>query len=150
MPLVDDPSLTLREGLDRYVAANQEILTTRDLSEEAAEFFACHDVAHVVFGCDTSLYGEGTVKLWTIFGTTLGFWGHLRGYSEANAFALFRLYSGKHIATNTGRLLVSVPGTIRRARRMRQRWPWTGYEAHLDRPLHDIRSEFGIDLPTAT
>lgn len=77
MALIDDPSLTLSEGLDRYFQSNALLLTTRDVSDEAAQFLRCHDVAHVVFGCDTTLVGEGTVKLWTIFGTTLGFWKQL-------------------------------------------------------------------------
>lgn len=150
MALVDDPALTLSEGLERYFAANARLLTTRDVSEEAAHFFRCHDVAHVVFGCDTTLLGEGTVKLWTIFGTTLGFWRHLRGYSEAEAFSLFRQYSRRHIASNIGRLVLSVPGNIKRARRMRRRWPWSEYEPYLGRTLSDIRSEFDIEVSTVS
>jgi hypothetical protein len=146
MALVDDPSLTLSEGLERYFAANERLVTTREVSEDAAHFFRCHDVAHVVFGCDTTLLGEGTVKLWTIFGTTLGFWRHLRGYSEADAFSLFRQYSRHHLAKNIGGLILSVPGTIRRARRMHHRWPWSQYEPYLEWTLSDIRSEFDIEV----
>jgi len=149
MTLVDDPSLTLSQGLERYFTANERLLTTREVSEAAAQFFRCHDVAHVVFGCDTTLSGEGTVKLWTIFGTTLGFWRHLRGYSEADAFALFRQYSRRHLASNIGRLFLSVPGTIQRARRMRRRWPWSEYEPYLEWTLREIRSEFDIALSAA-
>lgn len=150
MVLVDDPSLTLAEGLERYFAANERVLTTRDVSEEAAQFFRCHDVAHVVFGCDTTLLGEGTVKLWTIFGTSLGFWNHVRGYSEADAFSLFRQYSLRHIAKNILRLILSVPGTIRRARRMRRRWPWSEYEPYLEWTLSNIRSEYDIEPSVAS
>lgn len=146
MSASDDPSLTLAEGLARYFRANAGVLTTRDVSEGAAAFFRCHDVAHVVFGCDTSLYGEGTVKLWTIFGTTLGLRGHLRGYAEAGAFALFRQYGWRHVVRNTVRLIPSVPATIRRARAMRAPWPWEGHEDLLDRTLTDLRAEFGIEL----
>ena len=150
MVRVDDPSLTLSEGLARYFAANERLLTTRDVSEDAAHFFRCHDVAHVVFGCDTTLFGEGTVKLWTIFGTTLGFWRHLRGYSDADAISLFRQYSRRHLAKNISGLILSAPGTIRRARRMDHRWPWSGYEPYLEWTLSDIRSEFGIKVSAAS
>jgi hypothetical protein len=150
MALVEDPSLTLSEGLESYFAANERLVTTRGVSEDAAHFFRCHDVAHVVFGCDTTLLGEGTVKLWTIFGTTLRFWKHLRGYSEADAFSLFRQYSRHHLAKNLGRLIVSMPRTIQRARRVRHRWPWSDHDAYLDTTLHEIRSEFGIELSAAS
>ncbi len=143
---MDDPTLTLRQGLDRYASVNQGVLSTREVSEEAAQFFRCHDVAHVVFACDTTLVGEGTVKIWTIFGTTLGFWKHLRGYSEADAFSLFRQYSRRHLAQHIGRLLTSLPSTIMRARGMTTRWPWSEYEPYLDVTLADIRAEFGIEV----
>ncbi len=143
---MDDPTLTLRQGLDRYTNANQGVLSTREVSDEAEQFFRCHDVAHVVFACDTTLVGEGTVKLWTIFGTTLGFWKHLRGYSEADAFSLFRQYSRRHLARHIGRLLVSMPSTILRARRMTAPWPWSEHEPYLDVSLAEIRAEFGIEV----
>lgn len=146
MTRTDDPSVTLREGLERYRAANATVISAREVSPEAAQFFRCHDVAHVVFGCDTSLSGEGTVKLWTIFGTTLGFWKHLRGYSEASAFALFRQYSRHHLVKHLGRLLRSIPGTIQRARRMTRPWPWSDHDGYLDCGIDDIRAEFGIEV----
>lgn len=143
---MDDPTATLRQGLVRYADVNQAVLSTRALSEEADQFFRCHDVVHVVFACDTTLVGEGTVKLWTIFGTTLGFWKHLRGYSEADAFSLFRQYRRRHLAQHIARLLRSSPSTIMRARRMRARWPWSDHEPYMDATLADIRAEFGIDV----
>ncbi len=141
----DDPTLTLRQGIQRFAETNKAVLSDRETSEEADTFFRCHDTAHVVFGCDASIVGEGTVKLWTIFGTTLGFWHHLRGYSEADAFSLFRQYSRRHIAKHMLSLIANVPRTIGRARRMRKRWPWSEHEAYLDMSLAEIRAQFGID-----
>lgn len=141
----DDPTRTLRQGIERFAEANKAILSSCETSEEADRFFRCHDTAHVVFGCDASIFGEGTVKLWSIFGTTLGFWNHVRGYSEADAFSLFRQYSRRHVAKHIVSLIASVPRTITRARRTRMRWPWSEYEAYLDVPLAEIRTEFGIE-----
>lgn len=140
-----DPSLTLRQGIERFAQANKAVFSERETSPDADVFFRCHDTAHVVFGCDTSLFGEGTVKLWTIFGTTLGFWRHLRGYAEADAFSLFRQYSARHLVKHIASLLANVPRTIRRARRMRESWPWSDHEEYLDMPLADIRARFGIE-----
>lgn len=74
-----DENLTLKEAIKKFNATNYKQFSKRDISQEAKDFFRCHDTAHVVFGCSTSITGEGTVKIWTIFGTTLGFWKHLHG-----------------------------------------------------------------------
>lgn len=135
---------TLRTELAAFLDANSKYFSDRDMSEAAQEFFRCHDVAHVVFGCGTSIVGEGTVKVWSIFGTTLGFRDHLRGYAEADAFELFRQYSWSHVARSMARVMRDAPRAIVRARRMHARWPWATHDDYLDVPLAQIRAEFGI------
>ena len=44
----------------------------RGLSDQAREFFRCHDAAHVVFACSTELLNEGMIKMWSFFGTDAG------------------------------------------------------------------------------
>lgn len=39
---------------------------------------------------------------------------------------------------------VVVPRVIARCLRMRKRWPWADYESYLEKPLDEIRREFGI------
>jgi len=136
--------MTLREGLSRYHEQNAAVFSRQEAAAEAREFFRCHDVAHVVFDCDTSLYGEGILKIFTVFGTTLGFWKHFSSYSEANAFSLFRQYSVSHVAGNVFRLLLSAPRAIIRAKRMSRPWPWCDHDDYLDQPLDEIRREFNI------
>ena len=139
-----DSAMTLREGLARYYRSNAGVCSQRDLSPAAAEFFRCHDVAHVVFGCDTTLYGEGVVKIYTIFGTTLGLWKHLRGYSDASAWRLFTQYRLSHVLTHLWRLITHMPVAMLRARRMTRPWPWADHEQYLDQTLDAIRQEFNI------
>lgn len=136
--------ITLREGFERFNKKNAKYFSDRDTSEEATEFFRGHDIAHVVFGCDTSFFGEGVVKIWTVFGTSLGFWKHISGYQEADAFSLFRMYSPGHIAKNLLRLLVTIPTVIIRAKRMSKPWNWSDFESYMDVPLGKIREEFNI------
>ncbi|MEO0424011.1 MAG: hypothetical protein AAF184_16860 [Pseudomonadota bacterium] len=142
----DDPTLTLREGLSRFRELNAKHVAEREQSAEASAFFRHHDVAHVVFACDTTLTGEGRVKLFTIWGTTLGLRGHLRGYTEGNAFSLFRQYSLRHVLRQLASVLGSVPTVWRRSRRMHRRWPWSDYDAYLDVPLGTIRRELNIQV----
>ena len=87
--------ITLREGLDRFHSEYENHLShnKEGISKSAQDFFISHDIAHVLFGCDISLYGEGAVKIWTIFGTTLGFWKHITAYRSANAFQLSKNFT---------------------------------------------------------
>src|SRR5579883_3403486 len=80
-------------------------------------------------------FGSPRRCVWTMFGTTLGFWRHLRGYAEVDALSLFRQYSLRHMARHVGRLVVSAPATIRRARRMNRRWPGSDDGPSLERTL---------------
>lgn len=142
--MVYDSQLTLREAVERLWAENSARFSHRDMSPEAQEFLRCHDTAHIVFGCDTSIYGEGALKIFTIFGTTLGFWGHISAYADADAFALFRNYSWRHILKDISGLIVSIPRTYLHARQMRRPWPWSDHNAFMDRSIEEIRNEFNI------
>ena len=144
----DEDSITLRQGLKRFHQEYKDHLShnNKAISTEAQDFFRSHDIAHTLFGCDISLYGEGTVKIWTIFGTSLGFWKHLRGYQKANAFQLSKKFSLSHIANNIFKFLVSIPVIILRAKRMHKRWDWTNFDAYLDTPISEIRKEFNIEV----
>jgi hypothetical protein len=142
----DNPRLTLREGIEKFHEENAAQFSEQDLSPEAKKFFLYHDTAHVVFGCSRSFFGEGVVKIFTIWGTTLGFRGHLAGYSEADAFSLFRQYSARHLARHIGRLLLAAPRAFVRGQRMTKPWPWSDHSQYLDIPLADIRREFNIKV----
>lgn len=139
-----NPNITLREAIEEFNAENARYFSARDVSPQAQEFFQCHDIAHVVFDCNTSILGEGKVKIWTIFGTTLGFWKHLQAYAEADALSLFRQYSWSHVLKSIVKLLVTLPRVISRARQMTKPWPWSLYQPYLDTPLIKIREEFNI------
>ncbi len=142
----DDSALTLREGVKRFYEENAVVLSERDMSPEASDFFRCHDTAHVVFGCDTSIFGEGILKIFTIFGTTLGFWKHLMGYADANAFALFKQYSWRHLMGHIFKLLANVPRAFINAKQMSKPWPWADHSQYLDRSIVEIRREFNIKV----
>ncbi|WGK64838.1 hypothetical protein [Croceiramulus getboli] len=140
--------ITLREGLEQFYARYENQLSHTDtaLPQEVHAFFKSHDLVHVLFGCDISLFGEGQVKLWTIFGTTLGFWNHLKLYRKANAFELSRKLPFWKSITDLFRLIGSVPVLILRARQMHRPWPWEEYERYLDTSIADLRKEFNIQV----
>jgi ubiquinone biosynthesis protein Coq4 len=139
---------TLKQGLEKFYKEHKSHLNhnKEGIPSEVKSFFKSHDIAHVLFGCDVSLFGEGSVKLWTIFGTTLGFWNHIRGYKEANAFELSRNFSLPHFVSNIFKLLLSAPVLIIRARSMYKPWPWSEFESYLDTSISEIRKEFNIHI----
>jgi len=120
-----EDGLTLQQGLDRFQEKNSKYFTKRSMSKEGEAFLQCHDIAHVVFGCDTTLYGEGLVKIWTSFGTTSGFWKIVNGYNEVSAFELFKMYSIGHLAKNIGKYLLAIPKALYRVTKMTKPWPFS-------------------------
>lgn len=141
-----DDNITLREGLDKFREQNHRVFSIKKMSKKGEEFLKCHDIAHVVFGCNTTIYGEGLVKIWSTFGTTLSFWKVVKGYNEVQAFELAKKYSVSHVLKNIGRLLLVIPKAILHVKRMSNPWPFLDYKPYLDTPLHEIRSEFNIKI----
>ncbi len=135
--------MTLQEGIKRFNKKNAH-LTGDNMSEEVRQFFRCHDAAHVIFGCNTSMFGEGIVKTWTLFGSDLGLLAMLKGYRAASAFELAKKYSWRHVCKNIFRLIATMPKVAIRAHRMNKAWPWHNFDKYLDQELDVIREEFGI------
>jgi hypothetical protein len=140
-----DAELTLQAGLREYYASRDGLVGGRGISPAAREFFRCHDAAHVVFGCSTSLRDEAAVKIWSIFGTTAGL-GVLRAYRLPESQEVYEELAGSDIARTAVRSLVFVPRVLRRCFRMRKRWPWSEFGTPLGVPLREIRREYGIEL----
>lgn len=138
-----DSAMTLAEGLAEYYDKHPLLKRGATLSAPAQDFFRCHDAAHIVFGCDTSLANEAVVKLSSIFGTTAGL-GVLKGYALYDSLDIYRKLPPSEVMGVIARAVVIVPRTIARRLRQTKRWPWSRFEAFLDRPLVEIRREFGI------
>ena len=112
-----DARITLAEGLREYYASCVGLVGGRGISEAARTFFRCHDAAHVVFGCTTSLPDEGVVKLWSLFGTSAGL-RLLRDYRLPDSQEIYERLGWRETlaATRTG--IPAIPRVLWRARRM--------------------------------
>lgn len=113
------------------------------MSTEAQEFFRCHDVVHVIFGCDVALDDEAVVKIASILRTTAGL-QVLRGYRLHESLQIYRLLSVLDVVLSIVRSVVIVPRTALRCMRQRTRWPWSANQKYLQTPLRQVRQEFGI------
>jgi len=134
---------TLSQGLVEYHNANPGLVNCRGCSPEARIFFKCHDAAHVVFGCGTTLDDEAAVKIASLFGTTAGA-RVLEGYRLHESIRIYRNLGLGETLVTAARSIGIVPRTIVKCARQRSRWPWENFDAYLAVPLHDIRQEFGI------
>ena len=141
---------TLAQGLAEYYASNPSLKRENSLrSAEAQQFFRSHDTVHVVYGCGTSMPDEAIVKLSSMFGTTGGL-GVLRGYVNHETLDIYtKLPLGSTLLA-----LVSSPylivRTLWRCAWQHKRWPWVAYEQHLNTPLYELRSLFGIKVAHAS
>ena len=142
-------TLTLEQGLAEYYGARDDLVTGRGISEQAREFFRCHDVAHVVFGCGTTLPQEAIVKFWSLFGTTAGL-QLLRAYRLPESQEIYTTIAFREVVSTAAFVLAYAPRILARCFRMRARWPWSKFEPYLSTPLVDIRAEFGIRVVDGT
>jgi hypothetical protein len=100
----------------------------------------------VVFGCGTSLRHEAVVKLASIFGSSGGF-GVLRGYRLHEAFDTYRRLDLAEMLATIALSPWIVARTLWRCLRQTRRWPWSDFDALLDRPLDALRAEYRIPVP---
>jgi ubiquinone biosynthesis protein Coq4 len=114
------------------------------MTQEVQALFRQHDAGHVLFGCDTSLRGETLIDTWTIFGTTAGLGVYLASFQNPQVKRTFREVGYGRIVVALFRCLPDVLRVIARSRRLARKWPWSEWEAHLDRPLAELRREHDI------
>lgn len=136
---------TLQQAMDEYYATQAGLMRGPSLPARAVDFFTNHDVAHVIFGCNTTLQQELAVKLFSLFGTTAGF-SILHGYMLYEALDIYRDLQVRDILTTMASARSIVPITLGKCSRQRRRWPWRDHDQYRGARLCDIRSEFGISV----
>ncbi len=139
--------MTLEEGLSEYYASRTGLVGGRGISADAREFFRCHDAAHVVFGCSTTLVNEAMVKIWSFFGTTAGL-SLLRDYRSPESKEIYEQLEWGPIVGTALRSVSLVPRVLARCLRMHKRWPWSEFDSYLRAELSEIRQEHGIRVLT--
>ncbi len=142
-------SMTLREGLAEYFRQNRGLMDEADLPGDLSLGLHSHDIAHVVFGCDTSLLGEVVLVRWSLFGVTGSLRPYLLGLRRRETRGLFRDAIAGFRPRMLWRLVKLATIAIARSLRMRERWPFEAYAPYLDQPLCEIRERFGIRVIAA-
>lgn len=150
-----DTPQTLREGLAEYRAANPALFDPETLQQQGelgdlGRFFAGHDACHVLFGLSTSLADESLADTWTFFGTDVR-WRELYSYFRSDAQKqFFKDFLGEigywTLISASLRALPRVLRAIWRTRKMTRKWSLHGWAEHLDEPLCELRTRYGIAI----
>ena len=135
---------TLREGLVEYFSNTPELMEGSELPADLAQGLYGHDVAHVVFGCDTSVCGEVVLARWSLFGIEGSLRPYLIGVRRRETRGLFRDFFRAVRLRELPALIKAGITAVIRSCWMSRRWPFDRYEPYLDRPLVEIRQEFHI------
>ena len=136
--------MTLREGLAEYVRENPGLMDEGELPRDLGLGLHSHDIAHVVFGCDTGLLGEVTLARWSLFGVTGSIRPYLTGLRRRETRGLFRDALKGCRPRMWWPMVKLATMAIVRSLRMHERWPFAAYGPYLDQPLREIRERFGI------
>jgi len=148
--------LTLQQGLEEYYTANPGITDPKELSPNFAKILHAHDVSHIIFGCDTSMYEELKLLPLIWWMSDYKFSDYLRTIRDPNIrpainimyrdlikqHGLIWLYSAIFIVLP--RLLPELT-VIWFKNRSRDRYvPFLNFEPLLELSLSDIRGEFDL------
>jgi hypothetical protein len=139
-----DASMTLREGIAEYFRHSAEMMDPAELPPDLGLGLRAHDVAHVVFGCDTTLVGEVVLARWSLFGVTGSIRPYLIGLRRRETRGLFRDAAAAFRPAMLWRMTKFASLAVFRSLRMRERWPFEEFGQYLDQPLCEIRERFGI------
>ena len=143
-----DSALTLAEGLQEYFELNPGLTMVSPDTPEA-ELFLPHDATHVLFGTSTSLVEEAMTDVWTLAGADVGVleYGKLmRHAAKLNPGKILNQIGYRVVARDMILSCGPMLQAYRRGRRMRKKWPFRGYVEFMDRPLAELRREFGIEV----
>jgi ubiquinone biosynthesis protein Coq4 len=142
-----DCHITIQQALDRYYAQNPDFYQPNRLDDDSRKVFFAHDVCHIIFGCDTSLVGEGKVEQWTIHSTNFNFQNYVDTIlgTEATRQAVSEI-SVWQVFIQGFLNIYPLIKTYFRARQVKPKWDFYNYSAYLDRSIAEIREEFNIEI----
>ncbi|HEY9724763.1 MAG TPA: hypothetical protein V6D47_22360 [Oscillatoriaceae cyanobacterium] len=152
---LQDTPQTVREARQEYLDGHPGLFPEDDMPAESRAMFHRHDLCHVIFGLDTVPRDEARADLWTMMGTDVG-WGRYMAYLNLpEAKAAFKTVSPWQMAVISVFAVPDFFGVWACTRRMPRKLSWDDLDAHLDTPLADLRTTYGIRLldqhaPTAS
>ncbi len=142
-----DSTMTLGEGLAEYYAVNPGLSDPATIEDPAsARYFRCHDSTHVFFATHTGKLDEAVNDLLTLFAVDVRYRDYVAGFFKTEAgWAITKTYLDLSLLAVTRDGLRLLPHVRYAVRRMTRRWPWDPPERWFQRPLAELRREFGYE-----
>ena len=143
-------NLTLREALQMHYQLNPQFTSFEKYSNSfSSKMIKAHDIAHIIFGCDTSYSGEYAVQTWVKCGVKQNLnWKELPNFIF-NKDLIGLVLPPKLIQYSMTHILefVKIKKKIKeQAKFMNKKWNYFTEEDFMDRTIEQIREEFGIKL----
>lgn len=149
--LEQDCPLTLREGLEEYMAGYSH-LNKNDGESEECRWFYCHDCTHVLFGTiPFQIRGETINDMWTLAGSDMTIRNYFKFFQYVDYTVVINSYLKKYKSKPRVYLKmlsvfpISLVAMVR-GWRMKKKWAWFEPDPHLDTPLGKLREEYGIKV----
>ena len=143
---------TLRAGLAEYYTCNPHVTPPDTQPPEFAKILLAHDVGHVIYGCDTSMYDE--LKILPLFWWTskCTFQAYLKMRNSPAVDVMYddlirekgKLWLYRSILSVLLPLIPKLLSIWFKTRKRQNRLPFLEFEPLLDRSLLDIRQEFDL------
>ena len=145
--LKQDCNLTLREGLELHYGVNP----TFKKNTRKAPVFYNHDLAHVLFGLDTSIKHEGLVDTRCMFSTNWGVKQYITDYFRDPESMKIIMSILKEIGFLRGIMdsFKSFPNMIKvylDSKKMYKKWEINPSDEVLDMKLNDLRKAHNITV----
>jgi len=143
--------LLLPEALEIHYGLNPQFTKWPDYeSKVQQDTMKSHDLAHIVFGCSTTLKGEMSVELWTLFANDLGFkkYMEIAQNSEINKepFEIIKNIGYLKVLWVFTTNLWQIPYIFYLSTRMTKRWSFLNEEKYMQKTIGELRKELNIRL----
>lgn len=141
-----DASITLGEAIQKLRTLEHEDDMTNQMSAEVTQALEQHDAVHVLFNCGTSIREEIAVHLWMLLATTARVGEMHRAVASVEHKSVLSNIGHFKLLSIWFTSLPRIMGIIFKSLRMKKRLSMEEMSQLKEKPLLEIRREYGIIL----
>ncbi len=143
---------TVQQGLEEYYKINAYLTNHATQPDDFGKILLAHDVAHIIYGCDTDMYDELKLLPLSWWTSECTFKEYLKMRKNPAVDVMYEDLIKRHgtiwlylsIFAVLPKLLPELISIWFKTRNLQNKVPFLEFEPLLNRSLLDIRQEFGI------
>ncbi len=143
---------TVQQGLEEYYKINADLTNYATQPDDFGKILLAHDVAHIIYGCDTDMYDELKLLPLSWWTSECTFKEYLKMRKNPAVDVMYEdLIKRQGVIWLYLSIILVLPRLLRvlisiwfKTRNRRNKVPFLEFEPLLNRSLLDIRQEFGI------